>query len=76
MMVCDSEIEGGRTTTYTYSNARAGAGSYAGCRNTVPRCLLPCPLRSRRGYIFSSFPSEKTLLMTQVLKILKINKKV
>jgi len=64
MMACDSEIEGGRATTYTYVSARAGAGSYSGCRNTAPRCLLPCPLRSRRGYIFSSFPSEKTLRMT------------
>ena len=72
MMACDSEIEGGCATTYTYSNARAGAGSYVGRRNPAPRCLLPCPLRSRRGYIFSSFHSAKTLLMTHLFIPLKI----
>ena len=68
MMAYNSEIEGVRATTYTYVNARAGAGSCAGRRNSAPRCLL--------RYIFSSFHSAKTLLMTLVLKILKINKKV
>jgi len=33
MMACDSEIEGGRATTYTYVNARAGASSLVGRRD-------------------------------------------